>query len=119
MTPRPPERVAVLGAGTMGAGIALCFARAGSGVTLASRRAATLDAARGRIGRSLAQLARAGAPHACSAAEISSRIASSLDLEAAVEEDGAELVIESVVEDLAVKRKRYWRAPSARLHPAR
>ena len=111
MTPRPPERVAVLGAGTMGAGIALCFARAGSGVTLASRRAATLDAARGRIGRSLAQLARAGALHACSAAEISSRIASSLDLEAAV--DGAELVIESVVEDLAVKQEVLARAERA------
>ena len=49
MSARPPERVAVLGAGTMGSGIALCFARAGSAVTLASRRAATLDAARVRI----------------------------------------------------------------------
>ena len=64
MSARPPERVAVLGAGTMGSGIALCFARAGSAVTLASRRAATLDAARVRIDRSLAQLATAGVLHA-------------------------------------------------------
>jgi 3-hydroxybutyryl-CoA dehydrogenase len=107
MSARPPERVAVLGAGTMGSGIALCFARAGSAVTLASRRAATLSAARERIDRSLAHLATADVLHA-SAAEITSRIASSRDLDAAAQ--GAELVIESVVEDLAVKQDVLARA---------
>ena len=37
-TPRLPGRVAVVGAGTMGAGIAAVFARAGCTVRLAARR---------------------------------------------------------------------------------
>jgi len=85
----------------MGAGIALAFARAGSGVVLSTRRQSTLEAARGRIEASLTELVRAGAVEAARASQIDSRITTTTDLDEAV--DGAELTVESVVEDVAVK----------------
>jgi 3-hydroxybutyryl-CoA dehydrogenase len=45
-----PREVAVAGAGTMGAGIAAIFARAGCRVRLTARRETSLEAARGRLG---------------------------------------------------------------------
>ena len=45
-----PRDVAVVGAGTMGAGIARIFAEAGSSVRLCARRASSLEAARPRLG---------------------------------------------------------------------
>ncbi|MGG7510178.1 3-hydroxyacyl-CoA dehydrogenase family protein [Plantibacter sp. YIM 135249] len=81
-------RVAVVGAGTMGAGIAGVFAAKGYTVSLYSRSVATLDRAlqdvEGRIGSAV------------------SRIATTTDLADAVR--GAELVSENVLEDLALKR---------------
>ncbi|WP_405823595.1 3-hydroxyacyl-CoA dehydrogenase NAD-binding domain-containing protein [Streptomyces sp. NBC_01390] len=47
--PEQPPRVAVIGAGTMGAGIAQVFARAGCRVTLWSRSESTLAAARATV----------------------------------------------------------------------
>jgi 3-hydroxybutyryl-CoA dehydrogenase len=47
-----PREVAVVGAGTMGAGITRVFAQAGCSVRLAARRAETLAAARQRLGPS-------------------------------------------------------------------
>jgi 3-hydroxyacyl-CoA dehydrogenase, NAD binding domain/Peptidase dimerisation domain len=85
----------------MGSGIALCFARASSAVVLTARRAITLAAARARIGQSLEQLTRAGVLEATRPAAVTARIATTTDLEQAV--DGVELVVETVVEDLAVK----------------
>jgi len=46
-----PREVAVIGAGTMGAGIARVFAEAGCAVRLCARRATSLEAARPRLGR--------------------------------------------------------------------
>jgi 3-hydroxybutyryl-CoA dehydrogenase len=46
-----PREVAVIGAGTMGAGIARVFAEAGCSVRLCARRATSLEAARPRLGR--------------------------------------------------------------------
>ncbi len=85
-----PERVAVIGAGTMGARIALFFARAGLAVSLASRRQPTLDAAAAAI-RSEA----AGQP------EILARITFTTDLAAGL--DTADLVVETIREDLTDK----------------
>jgi 3-hydroxybutyryl-CoA dehydrogenase len=45
-----PDQVAVVGAGTMGAGIARIFADAGAAVRLCARRASSLEAARPRLG---------------------------------------------------------------------
>jgi 3-hydroxybutyryl-CoA dehydrogenase len=107
----PPARVAVLGAGTMGGGIALSFARAGSSVTLMARRASTCEAARARIRSSLQGLMDAGALEPGQVGPIAGRITTTVELEAAVH--GAELVIETVVEDLAVKQDVLSRAERA------
>src|SRR4029450_3160766 len=57
-----PREVAVIGAGTMGAGIARVFADGGARVRLSSRRRESLDAAGGRLGRAegLLTTSRAG-----------------------------------------------------------
>jgi 3-hydroxybutyryl-CoA dehydrogenase len=83
-----PREVAVIGAGTMGAGIARVFADGGARVRLSARRRESLDAAGGRLGR----------------AEV--LLTTSLD-EAL---DGADLVIETIVEDLEPKRAVLRRA---------
>jgi 3-hydroxybutyryl-CoA dehydrogenase len=75
--------VAVVGAGTMGTGIARVFADAGSSVRLAARRESSLEAARSRLGD-----------------------ASRVHLTTAVDEalEGAELVVETIVEEIEAKR---------------
>jgi 3-hydroxyacyl-CoA dehydrogenase len=45
-----PREIAVIGTGTMGAGIARMFAEAGCSVRLCARRATSLEAARPRLG---------------------------------------------------------------------
>jgi 3-hydroxybutyryl-CoA dehydrogenase len=77
-----PGEVAVVGAGTMGAGIARVFADAGASVRLTARRESSLDAARERAG--------------------SENVVYTTALEEAVA--GAELVIETIAEDVEAKR---------------
>jgi 3-hydroxybutyryl-CoA dehydrogenase len=55
-----PDRVGVIGGGTMGAGIAQVFAVAGAAVTVAEGDAASATAARERIAASLARAAERG-----------------------------------------------------------
>ena len=78
-----PREVAVVGAGTMGAGIARIFAEGGASVRLMARRQATLDAARGRLG------------------EADVRMTTELDEALA----GADLVVETIVEQVEAKRE--------------
>jgi 3-hydroxyacyl-CoA dehydrogenase len=85
-----PRDVAVVGAGTMGAGIARVFAEAGASVRLCARRESSLDAARGRLGESAARV----------------RLTTSADDAL----DGAELVIETIVEEAEPKRAVLARA---------
>ncbi|MGH3014748.1 MAG: 3-hydroxyacyl-CoA dehydrogenase family protein, partial [Gaiellaceae bacterium] len=85
-----PREVAVVGAGTMGAGIARVFAGAGASVRLCARREASLEAARGRLGDQAARV----------------RLTTSAD-EAL---DAAELVIETIVEEAEPKRALLARA---------
>lgn len=82
--------MAVVGSGTMGAGIARVFAEAGASVRLCARRESSLDAARGRLGESAAQV----------------RLTTSADDAL----DGAELVIETIVEEAEPKRALLARA---------
>ncbi len=86
----------------MGSGIGLCFARAGSAVVPTARRTRTLEAARARIDQSLEALDRASALKGTTRAAVKTRIATTTNLEQAV--DGVEPLVESVVEDLAVKQ---------------
>ena len=93
--------VAVVGAGTMGAGIALVAARAGHPVRLLDVRP---DAARAAVAElvarldSLAARGRITADQARAAAERLSAVAGTADLA------GCAVVVEAVAEDLAVKR---------------
>ena len=85
-----PREVAVVGAGTMGTGIARVFADARTSVRLAARRESSLKAARSRLGDT--------APR--------------VRLTTAVDEalDGAELVVETIVEEIGAKRELLARA---------
>jgi len=104
----PPGRVGVLGAGTMGTGIALAFALAGSAVRLFGRREATRERARRQLDAGLDLLVAHGGLGREAAGAAGHRIALVADADEAV--DGAALVAESVVEDLAVKCELLARA---------
>jgi len=99
-----PAPVAVIGAGTMGHGIARVFAAGGVPVRLADR---TLGHARAGRDAVAAELAGTTATHPSTADTVLARIVPVADLADAV--DGAELVVEAVPEDLARKRA-VWRA---------
>jgi 3-hydroxyacyl-CoA dehydrogenase len=83
-----PREVAVIGAGTMGTGIARIFAEGGASVRLMARRQASLDSARPRLG------------------EADVRLTTSLD--DALE--GAGLVVETIVEQVEPKREVLMKA---------
>jgi 3-hydroxybutyryl-CoA dehydrogenase len=83
-----PREVAVIGAGTMGAGIARIFADAGADVRLMSRRESSLEAARERVGIGPVRL--------------------TTSRDEALE--GADLVIETIVEEAAPKQEVLARA---------
>jgi 3-hydroxybutyryl-CoA dehydrogenase len=103
-----PRAVAVVGAGTMGGGIALSFALAGCSVRLMARRDTSLETARRRIDASLELLVghEWATPDEAKAAR--GRILATTALEEAVA--GAGLVVETVTEDLEVKRDVLVRA---------
>ena len=113
--PRPPASVACVGAGTMGAGIALAFALAVSAATMVARRQATLDAAWRRIAESLTLLTEAGRVPAAEREAVLGRIAGPTDLDGA--DLGSDLVVEAVAEDVTAKRLLY-RAIEPRLGPS-
>ena len=82
-----PREVTVVGAGTMGAGIARLFADAGASVRVTARREESLEAARERAGEAVAM---------------------TTDLDEAL--TGAELVVETIVEEVEPKRTVLARA---------
>ena len=90
-------KIAVVGAGLMGHGIAQVFALAGHAVTITDAHAATLDTAKARISANLRDLGEDE-----SAAE---NVRVSADLAEAVRE--ADYVVEAVLEDLALKQKLF------------
>ena len=90
-------RIAVIGAGLMGHGIAQVFALAGHDVTIYDPAAASLDSAKARI---LTNLKDLGDDQ--SAVE---RVRPIADLAAAVRD--ADYVVEAVLEDLALKQKLF------------
>jgi 3-hydroxybutyryl-CoA dehydrogenase len=83
-----PQEVAVIGAGTMGAGIARVFAEAGAAVRLCARRESSLETAAGRLGAATVEL--------------------TTSLDDALR--GAELVVETIIEDADAKRAVFARA---------
>jgi len=93
-------KVAVLGGGTMGNGIAQVFAQQGHSVALRDLSQELLDRARASIDKSLAKLVEKGKLSAAERDAALGRIATSTDLAAAAD---ADLVVEAVVEKLEVK----------------
>ncbi len=98
------KAVAVLGAGTMGNGIAQVFAQHGHEVTLRDLDAGILDAALSRIGNSLAKLAEKGKIEAAVPEAALRRIRVTTELSDCRQ---AELVVEAVVESFPVKRELF------------
>ncbi|MCC7397309.1 MAG: 3-hydroxybutyryl-CoA dehydrogenase [Planctomycetes bacterium] len=94
------EKVAVLGGGLMGSGIAESVARAGLEVTVRDVDAAAVDAARGRIESSLDRALKGGKVDAAAHDAILTRVALTDDLEAVAD---ADLVIEAVPENAELK----------------
>ena len=104
------SKVAVVGAGTMGHGIAQVLALAGYDTALTDSNAAVLEAAPARIEENLEGGVTRGKITEGNAREAMSRIQLLGDLEAAVTD--ADLVIEAVIEDLGVKRDLFARLDS-------
>jgi 3-hydroxybutyryl-CoA dehydrogenase len=94
------EKIGVIGAGTMGNGIAQCFAVAGFAVVMQDLSAAALERGRAAIETSLARQVKKGALTEAEAADALSRITTATDLTAMADRD---LVVEAIVERLEVK----------------
>lgn len=98
--------IAVIGNGIMGHGIAQVFAVAGTHVRLIGRSEPSLAKARSRIRASLDDFIRHNLLTSGQADAALSRINTTISLDAAT---GAELVIEAVTEDLALKHEIFGR----------
>jgi 3-hydroxyacyl-CoA dehydrogenase len=99
---RPVNKVAVIGAGTMGGGIAMCFANAGIAVALLELKAEALDRGLLQIRGNYQVSVQRGK---LTAAELEQRMAliqATLDYAEIVD---ADLVIEAVFENLGVKQQ--------------
>ncbi|MFE7972571.1 3-hydroxyacyl-CoA dehydrogenase family protein [Streptomyces shenzhenensis] len=105
LTPgRPVRSVGVAGSGTMAAGIAEVFAKAGYDVVLAARSEDKARAARARIGTSLSRSVDKGRLTAEAAARTLDRITPAGSCDAFADVD---LAVEAVAEDLEVKRQLF------------
>ncbi len=97
-----PQRVAVLGAGMMGAAIAYVCAKAGMAVVLKDVSSEAAERGKGYSQTLVAKAVERGRSTQEQADELLARITPTTDPAAA---DGAELVIEAVFEDPAVKHE--------------
>jgi len=95
------ESAGVIGAGTMGAGIAISLATAGIGVTLVDSKPESLAAGLARVASTIEGSARKGRMTTADAAAAIARVQGAADLSALAT---ADLVVEAVFENLAVKQ---------------
>lgn len=100
-TPRPVNTVAIIGAGTMGAGIAICALDVGLNVILLEQDAAALQRGQQRVAEHYQGRVSAGKLKQSAAAACEARLSPSTDW---AQLSQADLVIEAVFEDLAVKQ---------------
>jgi 3-hydroxyacyl-CoA dehydrogenase len=106
---RPParvERAAVIGCGTMGGGIAMCFADAGIPVTVVEKTQDALDGGLQRVRDNYARSVARGRLAAEAAAQRMGLIAPSLEI---ADIASADLVIEAVFEDMATNKDIFRR----------
>ena len=97
-------KVAVIGAGTMGIGIAQVAAQAGHEVKLFDTRGDAVDRALEGLKRTLDRLAEKGKITAEEASAIYARIVPVVDVQ---QLNGCVLAIEAIVEDLPIKKKLF------------
>lgn len=107
-------RVAVLGGGVMGPGIALVFAEAGHRVTICEVSQANVDRALESVRRSRAVLVDEGIRDAATADGVGAKVTGRVGIEDAVAD--ADLIVEAVTEDPEIKRDVF--ATIGRLAPA-
>jgi 3-hydroxyacyl-CoA dehydrogenase len=110
---RPIERAAVVGAGTMGTGIAVCFANAGIPVALLDRKPSNLERALKIIREGYAASLARGS---LAAAEIERRLERIRTTTNYADLAQADIVIESVAEDLEAKKSVFTALDQA-CHP--
>ena len=101
-TPRKVERAAVLGAGTMGAGIAMCFANAGIPVRVIETDDAALQRGLARIRATYESSMKRGSLTADAMAARMARVEGAVGLEAASD---ADLIVEAVFEEMGLKKQ--------------
>lgn len=99
---RAIRSVAVLGAGTMGGGIAMCFASAGIPVTIVDPNPEALARGMGVVEANYRATARRGGLSEAGLAKVLATLRGSSDFNVVAEVD---LVIEAVFEDMALKKK--------------
>ncbi len=107
------ERIAVIGAGLMGHGIAQVSAAAGKQVTLADRSLELAHKGRDRIGSNLERMVDKGRIEQSDADEIIGRIEPASGTDGVA---GHDIVVEAVFEDEALKRET-WQQISAKADP--
>ena len=100
--PRPVQTVAVIGAGTMGAGIAICALDAGLNVVLLEQDDAALQRGLQRVAEHYQNRIAAGKVKAAVAAASKARLHPTTDW---TQLGAVDLVIEAVFEDMAVKQE--------------
>ena len=101
---RAVQTVAVVGAGTMGSGIAVSLATSGHDVVLVDSEAATVTAGLRRVATTIEAAAKKGRMSASAADAAIARVAGTHEIEAIAP---AGLVIEAVFESLAVKQQLF------------
>ncbi|MBV9749306.1 MAG: enoyl-CoA hydratase/isomerase family protein [Acetobacteraceae bacterium] len=100
--PREVRRAAVIGAGTMGGGIAMAFANAGIPVTVIETEQGALDRGLARVGELYATSVKRGSIDAAEGERRRGRVQGSLDYGAVAD---ADLIVEAAFEDMGVKEE--------------
>lgn len=99
------KKIAVLGAGTMGPGIAQMYAIGGDSVTMWTRREETREKAKQTLRKSLETFVEEGLIEASELETIFNRVSFAMTVEEAVE--GAQFVQETIVENKDAKKELY------------
>ena len=106
ISPRPIKSMAVIGAGTMGTGIAICALDSGFDVLLLEQDVAALERGHERIRQHYASRVKAGKLDVAQSSVREERLATTLDWSRLAT---ADMVIEAVFEDLKVKQDLFRR----------
>lgn len=100
--PRAIERAAVIGAGTMGGGIAMCFANAGIPVTLIEAKQELIDKGYARVRETYGFSVKRGSLSEAARDERMALITPAVGLAAVAE---ADIVVEAAFEEMGVKQQ--------------